>query len=664
VLELAGKWLPRHEDRQRLTRTLVDFELVAASLAVLLLMADGPRLAPIALPLMALPWVSRLWRLRRLSLPTPLGWPLLLFALTGGVGVWAAYDRTIAWPLFWLILGGVGLCFALANSRGRTGGLPGRDRLQWFCLGLCVFGALLGAYFVTQRTGAPETENFAGIARLGAWLVAHSPQVPGPDLNANLLGAVLAVIWPINLALVATGATDLRKAKSSGEPVTSPTRSCSRPSRQRCGLLAALLAFIVLTFALIMSGSRGAWIGLGVGGGLASLGSLWRWCKGRLSTWHIAVLAGLAAVAISVGLVWLARSGAAPQVYAGRLGAWAANGLAEIAGLGRIWIYSRGLSLVRDYPFTGSGLGSFWMVFSTYALLTHVGFTSHAHNLFLQLATQQGVFGLLSFLWLAAAAMRYARPPKSSAVNGESRTGGRQQSTGINQAARWSILVMLVHGLVDAPLVTGRMLPVLFVPFGLAVMSVPVDNPAGPRVSDPKPSARRRRWLAGLSLAAGVLVTALLWRGPLLSSLFSNLGTVHQTWAELSLYEWPKWPIQDAVRREVDLSRPVAELQRALAHDSANGSANRRLGMIELSLGEYDEALSHLTRALAAEPRSETTRQLLGEALIANGQLRAGRELWSTVENRQGQLDLRASWYGHIGDEQRAAWMREAADGR
>ena len=119
----------------------------------------------------------------------------------------------------------------------------------------------------------------------------------------------------------------------------------------------------------------------------------------------------------------------------------------------------------------------------------------------------------------------------------------------------------------------------------------------------------------------------------------------------------------DAVRREVDLSRPAAAFRRALAHDPANATANRRLGMIELSWGAYESALTHLARAYAAEPGSDTTRQLLGEAYIVNGQWDVGRALWETIENDHGQLGLRAYWYSYVGDEERAEWVRRARDG-
>jgi tetratricopeptide (TPR) repeat protein len=225
---------------------------------------------------------------------------------------------------------------------------------------------------------------------------------------------------------------------------------------------------------------------------------------------------------------------------------------------------------------------------------------------------------------------------------------------GVLGAAALSLVVMLVHGLVDDVLYGSRAVLLLFVPLAFAA----------PVLQKQANQARRRAVLA-LPVAIILLMTlALVWRGPVLALVSSNLGTVHQSQTELSVYSWPEWPIQDAVRRAADLSQPITEFERALALDPANATANRRLGMIELSLGEYEDALGHLEAAYAAEPQSEVTQQLYGEALIVNGRVKEGRALWAKVSNEQGQFDARAYWYRSIGDEERATWVEQAASNR
>jgi len=671
----ADRLLPDDEDGQAMTNRLAGLELAAASLSVLLLMVDEPRLTPVALSLMVVPWLSRLWRLGRPTVRTTLDWPLRLFVLTALVGVWAAYDRTLAWPLFWLIVGGVGLYYALANIRwpatDSSTGQRARDRwatsdLQWrFCLGLCIFGAALSVYFVSQRDWVSEPVGFAAIAKVGNWVAARMPQVPGPDLHSNLLGGTLAVIWPINLALLGAATRAPQATRSALGTEGDPAQASAQPSPvgssstlcRRARLFSASTTFLLLTIALIMTGSRGAWLALGVAGGSVLLGWVWRRAIGRPGPSRAWLVAALAAVVIAAALVWLAWYSADGRLNGSQMAGWLRGIVGVRNAKYRLDIYRRALMLVSDYPFTGSGLGSFRMVYSTYALLIHVGLTSHAHSLYLQLAAQQGVLGLLAFLWMAAAALWQVPGNGSGGGDGRPQTGRLRRPSALGEAALWSIVVVLLHGIVDAPLVTGRMLPVLFVPFGLAVSNGLTGDHARRRVSSRTSSVSRRRQSAIPLLAVGLLVASLFWHRPLLSLVYSNLGTVHQTRAELSLYDWPDWPIQDAVRQTVDLSQPVAELQRALVFNPSNGPANRRLGMIELSLGEYATALGHLSRAYSVEPGSETTRQLLGEALLATGRLDAGRQMWSTVENERGQLGLRVWWYGQVGDHERAERM-------
>ena len=175
-----------------------------------------------------------------------------------------------------------------------------------------------------------------------------------------------------------------------------------------------------------------------------------------------------------------------------------------------------------------------------------------------------------------------------------------------------------------------------------------------------------KRWqVISLAICLGLPLAFVLSRPrQTLSLVASNLGAVHQSQAELSVYSWPEWPVQDEVRRKVDLSQPVAEFNQALAWDAQNSTANRRLGMIELSLGQYEDALKHLRAAYDVESTSVTARQLLGEALIVNGYVDEGHTLWAGVNKEQQQLELRAFWYEHIGDDEQAARLRQAARGQ
>jgi hypothetical protein len=382
------------------------------------------------------------------------------------------------------------------------------------------------------------------------------------------------------------------------------------------------------------------------------LAALWT-LLGRLGTWtrkrRFALLLGLVSL---LGVVVLALGLLRPEWL------WAVVKLipGPDTGVSRVDLLGNTLTLVRDYPIIGAGLGGFMMLYSTYAVLLHVGFSVHSHNLLLNVAVEQGLLASLIlvamwviFFWVARGWLRRRA------------TGADRLRVASVQVAVASLTVLLVHGLVDDVLFGSRAVLLLFVPLALAPELPPrVPDETGSRTG--WRLVRLRPLLLPMAIIV-LVVLALVLRNPILSKASSNLGAVHQGQTELAVYTWPEWPIQDKVRRTVDLSRPVAEFERALMLDAGNPTANRRLGLIELSQGDVEEALHHLEAAYKAEPGSVATRQLLGEALIVSGRFDEGAALWSDVNNSQQQLDLRVWWYKHNGDHEHAELLRRAASG-
>jgi hypothetical protein len=546
--------------------------------------------------------------------------PLLLFLVSAALGAALAFDRGAASAKFWQIVGGLALYDSLVFAPEEAV-VFGR-RIPPVRGVLLALPALIAAYFLLTADWTLVQGKLSWLNPAVRWFMGRQPQPRLDPLHPNVAGGLIAALIPLQVAAVLG------------------LRRCALPA----WVVVGGWAMVVLSFTgLLMTASRGAWIALAAAGAVWLMWRLWgrRWPR---RTWL--VLAGLVVVSLAAGaaLVWTWG----PLISPG----------------GRADLLHNSVDLVLDTPFTGIGLGKgiIQMAYSSYVLLVHVGHTIHSHILVLNIWLEQGLLGLAAFLWLlvAAARARYASPAWRA-------------------AGLASLGVILVHGLADDAFYGSRGVVLLFVP--LAVLARE-DLAAGPlpdmtargELAGLAPRAALaglapRAALAGLALAATVIL-ALALMPPVRAAFQANLGALAQTRAELSVYRWPEWPIQDALRRSpdpngnlpaVELGPAIARYRAALALDPANVTANRRLGQIELSRGEFDAAQRHLEAAYAAAPDQRATRQMLGEVYAIAGRPAEAASLWQTLDLDAGQLPIRIGWYAILGETENAEKIQEAA---
>jgi putative inorganic carbon (HCO3(-)) transporter len=214
-----------------------------------------------------------------------------------------------------------------------------------------------------------------------------------------------------------------------------------------------LVVTLLLGFVLLLSQSRGAWVA--VAGGLAIMPWL------RYRRWWGAVL-GVLVVAIVLAVLL------GPLRFESIL--FSANTGDEISVNtlpGRVEIWTRAIALLRDFGLTGGGAGNFEQVLLTLypPFFTGVmGGFGHAHNVYLQTAVDFGVPGLVTFLafLLGLGASLVAATGMSKPASTES--GIVSLAIGLFG----SVLVVAIHGLVDAPLATPRVYALVFIAFGVA----------------------------------------------------------------------------------------------------------------------------------------------------------------------------------------------------
>jgi O-antigen ligase len=541
---------------------------------------------------------------------------MALFLLSAGIGLWASYDpqavravfpHPAGWGKLWGLLLAALLYYALA---GRA---PAGSR-RWMWAALTGLGAAVAIVFVTTHDWDAEPAKWAPVTRLGREIQSVLPSLPGGILNPNVTAGILAPLLPMSVGLASKARADRLSAL--------------------WGTWAWATA-VAIVAGLTFTTSRGAWAGL------AASALLW-------AAWQIGVRLAPGKRASGARAVGILAGGLAGALFVGLLSPLGETLLGSAALRNRLDIFSQALLLVRDYAFTGCGLGSFPLVHSSYALLIHVPVLSHAHALPLNVGVEQGVAGALALLtsWLAAGWMGVRELARSS------------EPRPMLAAGLLSLVSLAVHSTVDDALYSSRGVLFLWVPLAAIVSSLSADRARS------LPPRWRQVLAIGAALAVGLML--LLAGGALTAAWHANLGAVAQTRVELPAYDYTHFddPTLDQIRQRADLSAAEAHFARALALSPGQASARTRRAAIALSRGEYEQGLLHALAAWNAGHRDRATRLLLGDALVAAGQVEDAVEVVQGLEWAQERFMQQAFYrYGRGGDSKRSAnaWRAAAA---
>jgi len=266
---------------------------------------------------------------------------------------------------------------------------------------------------------APASEAVYGLLQFVLGLGPPSFQVaPGlPFVRAygtigqpNSFAAYLNMAWPLALAL-AIGLTRhaSRFAKVDTAIEAQPPVSCLLSSILSWLLVPGSWLFALLLVAgLLVSFSRGAWLGAAIGmfGMALALGGRARW-------WALAAFA-TGAVVLALG-----GAGALPSFIAARLASIAryatlfdAGAIAVTPGnfavVERMSQMQAGARMFLAYPLTGVGPGNYSAAYPTFAVGQWYVSRGHAHNYYLHIAAETGIVGAIAYLALLAGLVRQA----------------------------------------------------------------------------------------------------------------------------------------------------------------------------------------------------------------------------------------------------------------
>ena len=317
-------------------------------------------------------WLARMVAVREIKTThPPLLLPLLIFlgaillSLTGTLSLKYSFKEILKW----LEMLGVYLFVVNVIEKKQT------PVVVAFMLLAGIGQALLGFYQFFGRVGPPA------FVILGRFVRAYGT-FEQPNPYGGYLGLVLPLACGVLLGVGKLGYW-----------------------RLDIGYLVAILALATMGTALLMSWSRGAWLGFAAAFVLMSL------AYSRRATTLFALLCLLVAVVLLLGSVQ-----ALPQSVVQRftgflpyLHVFDVRGVkltdANYAVMERLAHWQAAWGMFNDRPWLGVGIGNYEPVYPAYSLPGWMEPLGHAHNYYLNIAAEAGLIGLAAYLVLWGAAL-------------------------------------------------------------------------------------------------------------------------------------------------------------------------------------------------------------------------------------------------------------------
>lgn len=354
-----------------------------------------PAWLPYAILIALIFWLLRWFAQGKLSVRTPIDIPVLVLILMVPVTLWAAALPQKTQPQVTRLVAGILLFYAIVNWADTHSRL--RMLLDAFVL-LSILLALIAPFGVEWLT--------TKYPLLPIGLFERLPLLLSDPANPNVMAGFLIILLPIAYAFLLFTWRDLSVIEK----------------------LLSLLAVFAATVMLVMTQSRGAWLAFLLATGvLVAL----RWRKAGI----------VIGVGLLIAIIAVIFFGASTL-----LEGFAGEG--QLLSLeGRLEVWSRALYMIQDFSLTGVGMGLFMDVTDLLYpfFLFRPGTIEHAHNLYLQVAADLGLPGLVA--WLAVlGGMTYTAWRLYLA----GRRNEDRLVSGLGAGLFCSQIALIIHGLTDA----------------------------------------------------------------------------------------------------------------------------------------------------------------------------------------------------------------------
>lgn len=289
--------------------------------------------------------------------PNPFTWVFLVFILFASVSsivapsITEAVSTTVRYSGY----------FALAFIVGRT--IDSREKLiklLYLMAAAGVASAIYGVYEIYRFLNLPQAEREFYFIATGDAI----PRVASTFGNSNFYAEYLVILIPITFALAFSQRRFIRK-------------------------LFMFVTAIFLLSILVQTYTRGSW--LATGAGVVLMAAL-------MQAWLLWLWVTVFVIALIIEPRVASRIMSVIDITGGSAGF-------------RMKLWNIAIGIICEHPWLGIGIGNFYAAFTTYVFThpgTSVGWVTYgAHNSFLTIWAETGIFGMLSFAAIILISIKY-----------------------------------------------------------------------------------------------------------------------------------------------------------------------------------------------------------------------------------------------------------------
>ncbi len=337
-----------------------------------------------------------------------LDWAAIAFFLVNVIGSIFSYDPISCFKQLFMLASLIGAYFVISNE------FDGREVRA--LLLLMLFSSIMPILYGYYQSGTSAGNQDLWIDRsINPDLEARIYSV---FTNPNIYAEYLVNTFFIALGLLAT-------------------------NKRKIGKILLALFCLAITYQIILTYSRGAWITYAVGLGLFLLAYNWKFIA--------------AFIPLGIGAVVLS-----PAVIKQRLGS-IINGFQDSSFYYRVEIWKNAIEMIKVHGLTGLGYG-YQSFHQYYAHYKTPGYNAtHSHNLFLQVWLESGILGFMLFIYIILSSIAYnLRAIIKSGIAGASK----------ELISLAIIIAILLHGMIDYTLFDYRISFQFWVALSLTAFSV------------------------------------------------------------------------------------------------------------------------------------------------------------------------------------------------